>query len=243
MTLYAIDTTAPLAQTLKILAEKSGLNVISDCLPGKAPAVAGGDKSLGQALEMIRNAYESNWEKSGNTLHFRDEEWFTKRAWEVPQVWLDYWIVRGKTNNGLLLEDLVQIARLRDAQIDHTITTDPILVGLGAGEAARNREILRFYASLSYDQQKTMSTQRLDVSVLSDDQWALLQKALAVKGAAYAAAGKGSQFIQLVQSGSDVVEYKFSYYPGDSQIAVEFKLVSGNVYGLGDPKSLPNKKF
>jgi len=243
VTLYTTDNVAPLAQTLKVLAEKSGMNVISDCLPGKAPAVSGGEKSLGQALEMIRNAYESNWEKSGDTLRFRDAEWFMKRAWEVPQVWIDYWIARGKTNNGLLLEDLVQIARLRDAQIEHTITTDPALVGLGAGEAARNREILRFYASLDYEQQKTMATQRLDVSTISDDQWSLLQKALAVKGAAYAAAGKGSQFIRLDQSGSDVVEYRFDYYPGDGDMAVEFKLTSGNVYGIGDPKLLPNNKI
>lgn len=236
--LYNIDSVASLADTLKLLAAKTGLNVISDCLPGKSPAIAGGSRTLGEQLEAIRRAYGSNWEKSGNILRFRDSEWFTKRTWDVPRVWTDYWISRGKVNNGLLLEDLVQIAKLRDAQIDHDIINDSDLVGLGAGEAARNRDILRFYASLNYDQQKTMATQSLSVSSITDDQWAYLKNALAVKGAAYAAAAKGSQTIQLMQSGKDIIDYKFDYIPGPDEPIVEFKLTTGSVYGLADKRIL-----
>ncbi|MHB9037109.1 MAG: hypothetical protein ACYC64_10595 [Armatimonadota bacterium] len=240
--LFESDTIAPLSATLKALAQKTGLDIISDCFSAKPPTMAGGEKTLGEHLESIRSTYGSNWEKSGDALVFRDTDWFAKRTWEVPQVWIDYWASRGKTNNGLLLEDLVQIARLRDAQIDHTIVADSVLVGLGAGEAARNREILRFYASLDYEQQKTMATQRLQASAISDDQWSLLQKALATKGAVYAAAQKGSQYIQLMQSGTDVVDYKFDYLPSPSDPPVEFKLTTGNVYGIADQSALSGGK-
>jgi hypothetical protein len=235
--LYDINSVTSLKDTLRLLADKTGLNVISDCLPGKPTVISGGSRSLGEQLETIRSAYGSNWEKTGNTLRFRDSEWFTKRAWEVPRIWMDYWAARGKANNGLLLEDMVQIVRLRDDQIDHTIITDPELAGLSTVEVARNREILRFYASLSYDQQKDMATKSLKVSSISDDQWAILQKALAAKDAAYTAAGKGSQFIQLTQTGTDLIDYKFDYFPGPDEPIVEFKLSSG-IYGLTDTNML-----
>ncbi|MEN6358051.1 MAG: hypothetical protein ABFD83_13320 [Armatimonadota bacterium] len=229
--LYDIDTPTALKDTLKLIAYWTGLNVISDCLPGKSPVIAGGSRPLGEQLEAIRRAYGSNWEKSGNILRFRDSEWFIKRSWEVPRVWMDYWASRAKANNGLLLEDMVQIAMLRDAQIDNTIITDQVLAGLSTVVVARNRDILRFYASLSYDQQKDMATKSLVVSSLSDDQWAILQKALATKDAAYVSAGKGSQFIQLTQTGTDLIDYKFDYVPGPDKPIVEFKLSSG-IYGL-----------
>jgi hypothetical protein len=239
MTLCGAHTTALLAATLKLLAENTGLNIISDSFPSKPQPIAGGEKSLGEQLEEIRIAYGSNWEKSGSVLRFKDSEWFTKRSWEVPQVWVDYWVTRGRKNNGLLLEDLVQIARLRDAQIDNTVATEQALVGVGADEVVRNRDILRFYASLSYDQQKTMATGNLEISSITDEQWALLKKALATKGAAYAAAEKGSQSVRLSQSGADIVEYDFSYYPSADDPAVVFKVKTWGVYGVGDEMMFP----
>ena len=55
---------------------------------------------------------------------------------------------------------------------------------IGAGDAARNRQILRFYGLLSDDQRKALSTQQLEAGTLTDLQWAALQKALATKGEA-----------------------------------------------------------
>ncbi|MCE5197931.1 MAG: hypothetical protein ABFD54_18000 [Armatimonadota bacterium] len=232
--LFNTDTIAPLPTVLKSLAAKTGMNVISDYFPSKPATITGGVKSLGKQLEVIRSAYGSTCEKTGRILKFRDKEWFSKRAWEIPQVWLDYWAVSAKQNNGLPISDLVQIAKLRDAQLDNAIATNPVLVGAGAGEAVRNREILRFYGSLTFDQQKQAATQRLSVSSLTDDQWKALQKALSTKGAAYAAAEKGNQFIQYTQSGTDMVENHFAYYPADNEPAVEFKVSTGGVYGLAD---------
>lgn len=228
------DTNISLARILKIIAEKTKLNVISDCFPGSVFLVQGGERTLGEQLEAIRTGCGSNWTKSGDTLIFKDKEWFKKRTWAVPQVWISYWEKRGNVNDGLLFDDYIQIGNLRDEQIDHTIMTDMKLAGLGAGDAARNRQILRFYGMLSEDQQKLMSTTYLPVTSLSDNQWAALKTALATKGAAYAAMEKAKQFIQFKQSGTEIVKYTFSYYPGENELPVTFELSSGVIYKTPD---------
>lgn len=239
--LFDLAVVAPLPQTLKSLALNTKMNVISDYFAGTPPTVASGAKPLGEQLETIRAAYGVNWEKAGNTLRFHDRAWFKKRAWEISQRWIDYWIARGKQNEGLLLDDLVQIGNLRDEQLDHTILCNADLISYGAGEAARNRHILRFYASLSAEQRKPLLDGKLTASSLDDAQWTALQAALATKGAAYAAAQKGSQLVQLTQSAKDVVDYTFTYYPGGGEPAVTFKLSSGLVYGSTSKLQLPDK--
>lgn len=234
-------TTATLPVALKALAisplqlsgaTKTKLNVISDYFPGGSPVLDGTEKTLGALLETIRTVYGSNWTKAGHVLIFRDKDWFIKRAWAVPEVWMKYWADRGKINNGLLIEDMAQIANLRDEQIDHTVMTDPTMVRLGAGESARNRQILRFYADLKADQRKQMAESKLDASALTDEQWSVLKTALATKGAAYAAVQRVDQFIRFAQSAPDAVEmsYTITYYPGETDPAVTFKLSSGIVF-------------
>lgn len=226
--LFKDDATATLPIVLKALAANSGKSIVSDFFPGAAPVIRGGERTLGEQLEAIRIAYGSNWTKAGNTITFSDKDRFTKRAWAVPDVWMKYWSDRGKLNSGLLIEDMVQIGNLRDEQIDHTIMADSTLVRLGAGEAARNRQLLRFYGSLAPEQ----VNHKLEAASLSDAQWSLLKMALATKGAAYAAVEKGSQLIQMTQSPKDAVElsYTFSYHPGGNDPAVTFKLTSGVIF-------------
>ncbi len=240
--LFTGSTTATLPVALKVLALKTGLNVISDYFPGGAPALDGLEKTIGQHLETIRELYGTNWTKSGNVVTFRDKEWFVKRAYAVPEVWMKYWTDRGKLNNGLLIDDMAQIGNLRDEQIDHTIMADPMMARLGAGEAARNRQILRFYSALTADQRKQMSGSGLSVGSLSDDVWNTLKTALATKGAAYAGVQKGSQIVQFTQSPPDAVEltYTFTFHPNDSDPAVTFKLTSGVVF-TGFPEKPKDK--
>lgn len=230
--IFKDPATATLPIVLKSLAMNSGKNVFSDYFPGAAPVIQGGEKTLGEQLEAIRMAYGSNWTKSGNTVTFSDKDWFTKRTWAVPELWMKYWAERGKLNSGFLIDDMVQIGNLRDEQIDHTIMGDATMVRLGAGEAARNRQLLRFYASLAPDQVNQMNAGKLEAGSLSDGQWSLLKLALATKGAAYAAVQKGSQTIQMTQSAKDAVElsYTFAYNPGGSDPAVTFKLTSGVIF-------------
>ena len=89
-------------------------------------------------------------------------------------------------------------------------------------------------ASLSSDGEQFLEFCRVEKGLaansLDDRQWAALQTALAAKGAAYAAAQKGSQLVRLTQTGKDVTEYSFSYYPGGNDPAVVFTLTSGVVY-------------
>ena len=234
--LFDVATNSPLTMTLKNLAEKTKLDIISDYYPSAPLTVAAGEKTLGETLESIRTIYGSNWTKTGNLLRFTDKDWFKKRAWEIPQVWLNYWKAEGKANNGLQLWDLVQIGCLRDEQIDHTIITNQDMLVMGAGDAARNRQILRFYGMLKDDQVQKLSNQSLPISSLTDDQWTALQKALATKGAAYAAVQKGSQTIQLIHKGSDATEHRFVFYPGGNDPSVEFKIVCGVLYDKADDK-------
>lgn len=237
--LFKTSSTATLPFALKALAmspieiggNKIKFNVISDCFPSGAPVFDAEEKTLGAQLEAIRAAFGSNWTKAGRVLIFRDKDWFVKRAWAIPEVWLKYWADRGRLNNGLLIEDMVQIADLRDEQLDHTIMTDPTMVRIGAGESARNRQILRLYATLTPQQRTEMAQSKLDIGELNDEQWELLKAALATKGAVYAASQRQSQFLRFSQSAPDAVElsYAISYYPNDTDPAVSFKLTSGVV--------------
>ena len=240
--LFNATTTATLPVVLKALAIKASLNIVSDCFPSEAPRLDGAEKTLGEQLEAIRTAFGSNWTKAGKNLTLRDKDWFTKRAWAVPGVWMKYWADRGKINNGLLIEDLVQIANLRDVQIDHCVMTDLNLVRLGAGEAARNRQILRFYAALNNDQRAQMSQGKLSVSTLTDDQWGALRMALAAKDAAYSAVTKGNQTIHFAQPAPDSsdLSYTLTYYPSESDPAVTFHMASGVLFGISD-KSMDAK--
>ncbi len=228
--LFSEPRKTSLPAVLRLIAEKSGLDVVSDYFLGPPTVVQSGERPLGEQLEIIRAAFGANWEKAGGRLRFRDTQWFAKRAWEVPEVWLQYWIARAKANDGLQLQDFVDIAsRLRDEQIDHTVMMDPDLVTLGAGDAARNREILRFYRSLSPQQQASLSGGGLDASALTDEQWEGLRKALATKGAAYAAVSRGNQILRLTQttSGEDITVYKFAFHPGSNEPPVVFQLTRG----------------
>lgn len=235
------DASVILPLALKSFAAGSKLNVISDYFPGPVRAIGGGEKSAGEQLEAIRRAYGANWTKSGKVVLFRDKDWFIKRTWAVPEVWMKYWTDRAKINSGLFLDDLVQIANLRDVQIDHTITTDSTLVRSGAGEAARNRQILRFYGSLDSNQLKQMSEAKLDASSLNDTQWEALKAALATKGAAYAAAQKGNQVIAFSQSVKDVAEYVISYHAEGNEAPVTFKMICGDIYKTADEVTMPEK--
>ncbi|MGC8861235.1 MAG: hypothetical protein ACP5R5_00505 [Armatimonadota bacterium] len=247
--LFAQPTSATLPVVLKALAEKTGLNVVSDYFPSLPVSMDAQERTLGEHLETIRESFGSNWEKSGRLILLRDKEWFRKRTWEVPQVWIDYWTKRGELNDGLQFADLVQIANLRDEQIDHAIMLTPSLVAMGAGanlgpaDGGRNRWILRFYALLTDEQRTALATRGLEVTSLSDAQWEALRKALAATGSAYAAASRGSQTIDLTQSGSGGADYIFSYHPGDGEHPVTFRLTTGTVYKTSDEIVLPKKKI
>ena len=253
--LFGAPTTATLPVLMKTLAnipvqvgqDTVKFNVISDCFPGGAPVIDATQRTLGEQLETISKTYGSNWTKAGHVLLFRDMDWFTKRAWAVPEVWIQYWKQRAKLNNGLLIEDMVQIADLRDEQLDHTIMTDAMMIRLGAGESARNRHILRLYAALTPAQRTQMAQSKLDVRELNEEQWELLKAALATKGAAYAAAQMDSQFLRFAQSAPDAVElsYTITYYPNDTDSGVPFKLTSGIIITGFSEKSkevVPAKK-
>lgn len=241
--LYDGPTAATLPMVLKLLAEISKMNIVSDYFLSNPQTIPAQEISLGDELEQIRMVFGSNWTKAGSTLRFRDKEWFKKRTWEVPQVWIDYLLARAKKNDGLQLDDLVLIAaKMRDEQIDHTIMADGQLVRLGVGDAARNRQILRFYSMLDDKQRDDLTKRMLSVNSLNDQQWATLQKAVSEKGVAYTVAEKKSQYIQLVQGGSGFTQFKcsFKYYSDDKDPVVMFDMLPIEVYKTKDEAPTPN---
>jgi len=239
--LYEDTSKTSLSAVLGAIAAKTNLNIISDCFAAPPIAFPGGERTLGEHLESVRTVFGSNWEKAGSTLRLRDTEWFRKRAWEVPQVWIDYWSAPSKLSDGLGFQDMLQIGCLRDEQIDHTILLDSRLVRAGAGDAARNRDILRFYGWLTDEQRAALGAGGLSVNSLSEEAWATLRKALATKGSAYAAAARADQVVTLTQSGSDVVEYVFTYHPGRGEPAVKFTMATGLTYRTADEVVFPEK--
>ncbi len=227
LTIIEKDRSIPLSEVLDAISSNTGLNVLSDCYGLINGPVLGGARTLGAHLLDVRRVFGKDWQFADGLLVLRDHAWFVKRSWEVPQVWMEYWTDRGERNRGLKLEDLVGMAGLRDAQLENTIAKDAKLVGLGAGDAVRNRDILRFYGALSKDQQAALETGRLSVSGLTDEQWGHLKRALTSKGAAYAALEKKSQHVRMEQSGSEIVQHLFRVYPDEDNHPVEFKVVTG----------------
>ena len=233
--LFSVATKANLPMVLQRLAMVSGLNVISDYFPLTPVTVPGTVLTLGEALQFISRGFGTVPTKSGELICFADPDWAAKRTWEVPQVWLDYWKARNEANNGLDLDDFTQIGNLRDAQIDHTMMLDPLFVGMGAGEASRNRYLLRFYGALTADQRQTLKTRALSAGDLTDAQWTALQTALAAGNAAYAVLKKGSQTVALTESRSQMGNrlYRFSFSPGANEPLVTFELSAVNSLTLG----------
>jgi len=225
------DRSVPFMDVVTAISSKTGLNVLADCYGLVNGPVTGGNRTLGAHLLDIRRVFGKDWQFADGFLVLRDRTWFVKRAWEVPQVWMDYWIDRGEKSGELTLDDLTKIAQLRDEQLENTIAKDAKLVSLGAGDAVRNKEILRFYGSLTKDQQATLESGKLGASGLTDEQWGYLGKALIAKGAAYAGVEKKSQYVTLDQSGTEIVQHVFRVHPEDGSQALEFKVVTGFTTG------------
>jgi hypothetical protein len=219
---------SPLPATLGALANITKYDIVSDFFVDSLPNYPRGKKSSLEHLTLISVLYNKSIVKDGNLIRMTDREWFTRRGWDVPTVWLAFWAKTGEDYAGLLLPELIQIAALRDEQIDHAIFFDPTMASFGAGEAATNREILRFLKKLSEAQLKTLQSGPIAVKDLTDEQLTALRKALAAVGGLSAFANDDKAMVKLsVNSEGETIDYRVRYFPSPEKKPVEFRIEGG----------------
>lgn len=181
------------------LAEQSRLSVVSDSFPNLSdhwapPFVKGGELKISEALDKIGDTYVYNWDKRGGIIELRDRNWFKKRAAQIPDAWLEAWRQELTKTGTLDIGSLAQMAQLTQDQVNANIMPDRML-GQCASVIQIDREMLRFYSTLSADQRAAMLTESgLDLAWLSDDQWTQADKLMHAK---YAAGSRdsGSQLV------------------------------------------------
>jgi hypothetical protein len=109
---------------------------------------------LFDALNQLSDVANLRWNKDGDWLQFRSASYFHDRAKEVPNRLLSGWRASRQKNGHLTLEDLVEIARLSDAQLDAAAMADGAIQCWGLREwilprSGALRRDLRFLAELS----------------------------------------------------------------------------------------------
>ena len=172
-----------LAHMEKTLAEESKFAVVSDSFgavdmpvtahfsPSGSP-IGQTEKTIRQALDDIEEAYIYNWDKHGSVIELRDRNWFKKRANEIPEAWLDGWRNELIKTGTLEIDTLSEIAQLTQEQMAANVVSDELLRTCSS-TVQINRELLRVWAGLSSDQRAAMlSESGLDLSTLSEEQWA-----------------------------------------------------------------------
>jgi len=181
-----------LASVQAELAKASGLSIVSDCYgPGWAITQFGGGEELElkTILDKIAEAYGCNWEKHGSILEFRDRKWYEKRAALIPWAWLESWRQTLMKTGTLDLDDLAQVASLTIAQVNGNFSKEdkvlsrPLMVAWHS-----SRDVLRLYGSLDEAQKAAIfAPGGLDLRSLAPEQWALAEKLINSKNAAYLA--------------------------------------------------------
>ncbi|MBP5738972.1 MAG: hypothetical protein J6X38_07830 [Abditibacteriota bacterium] len=214
LTLSPTDKQIPAATVLYQLSKAANVNVISDYYPMIVPVMEGGELTAGRVTALFDALYGKTHELKGATLVFKSTDRAVKRAWEVPGVWMNYWLSNGRYNGGLGIGDFIQIAGLRDEQLDNTVASDIDLMRMGAGEAIKNRNLLRFMLNLSDDEMKALCNLKLAVNKLDKDKIELLRRALADYDAMLPAEITDKEYALLTSENinNDTIKYIFAYH-------------------------------
>jgi hypothetical protein len=130
--------------------------------------------TLFDALSRLSDTMRLRWsrEKEGNWLQFRSVSYYDDRLKEVPNRLLTRWAAARRQQGGLTLEDLCEIIRLTDVQLNSDTMAEGAreLFDLQEWDLARGafREHLRYLANLTPEQRRTtMSEAGLPFAKLS----------------------------------------------------------------------------
>jgi hypothetical protein len=108
------------ADVLEALHRETGMPIVADFYTRLhyLDRVSVKDQTLFAALSHLADAMRLRWKKEGEWLHFRSASYYDDRLKEVPNRLLSRWAASRRQHGLPALEDLLEIARLSDAQLD-----------------------------------------------------------------------------------------------------------------------------
>jgi RNA polymerase sigma-70 factor (ECF subfamily) len=153
------------ADVLEALHRATGQPIISDYYTRlyEPQTVTARDTPLFDALNRLADTMRMRWNKETDWLQFRTASFYDDRLKEVPNRLLSRWVASRRQHGVLSLDDLCEIAELRDAQLDAGEMAEGArdYLGLAEWDLARDgllRPHLRFLASLMPSQRQEATT-------------------------------------------------------------------------------------
>ncbi|MGI6295572.1 MAG: hypothetical protein ACOX3G_05740 [Armatimonadota bacterium] len=163
-------------------AKATKLSIVSDYYGAMDPllGVLHGEAQIRRVLDSLCKTFNYNWDKQEEIIEFQDRYWYTKRLNLIQESRIEAWREEVRKNGSIGLDSLAQISLLTDGQYEQNIKNDEELSRPAAHvKDFGNPEILKLYASLRQDQRTAMlSSGGLDLSTLSEEQYALIKKPL-----------------------------------------------------------------
>lgn len=221
---------------------KKGLNIVADDFYRVLISIDDKNMSMAKYVQKASDEYSLKGIYRNNILEMQDKYYYLKVAGMVPRVWLDYWIVRAYKNGGYSLEDLMQIAKLNDIQLDTEIAKNPDMhktvdkdLRFNPNEAINKRNILRFLSSLNNDKLQKMFETGLSAYELDNTQWDLLQEGIIDTDMFYKKENKTSQVVSIKRNAGRIIEFIITY---ESDISTDPKeiIISTNKMSIKSKK-------
>jgi len=155
------------ADVLEALHRATGLSIVSDYYTKlfRPEDLLVQNQSRFEALNRLADTMRMRWRKEAGTrgvggwVQFRSTSFFNDRLKEVPNRLLNRWAAARRRNGALTLEEMVEIARLSDAQLDSDTMAEGarLLFGLVEWRLARDgflRPNWRYLAGFSAEQRR-----------------------------------------------------------------------------------------
>ena len=136
------------------LTEASGFAIVTDDYRGKINSAFDEGTELGKVLTSAQR-YRQNWNRSGSIIEIWNADWYEARESRVSKVWLERLIERYRTNGTLDIDDLADIALLRDEQLNGKMMGNDYLRS-AMSMVCSKRDYLRIYASLNPTQRELL---------------------------------------------------------------------------------------
>jgi hypothetical protein len=124
------------ADVLDALHQATGLPVVADYYTRlyKPEEVSTQNQTLFDALNTLADTMRMRWRWEGGWLQFRSTSYYDDRLKEVPNRLLAGWAAARQQQGALMLDDLVEIAQLSDAQLDARDMADGARAAFGLVE-------------------------------------------------------------------------------------------------------------
>jgi RNA polymerase sigma factor (sigma-70 family) len=110
------------ADVIEALHRATGLPMVADYYTRlhQPEAVSVENRTLFDALNSLADAMRLRWNRDNDWLQFRSTSYYDDRLKEVPNRLLERWSTARRQRGALILDELVEIAALSDAQLDAT---------------------------------------------------------------------------------------------------------------------------